>query len=344
MDHDENLENKLTIKVYILKNIPKTITKILKAVFMLDKRSRRWLTTLALLCGTTLSAQPNQPHVVAGEAVFSDLVTKNGPIKGNDRTIIEWNSFSIAADEILRISLPSTKSALLNRVTGKEISQLLGRLESNGKVYLINPSGIVIGKEGVIKTTGFLASTLDLSNEEFLHSTSWTLKGEGSDIVNLGTVETTYGDLILIAKNIRNEGHITSTGGSTHLAAETTVLLKFKETPLLSIELSEEAKNTIVNTGHIEAIQTNPYTFAVVSENGTIKLEKSEGRLLIVAANLDNSGNLKASNDIQLKTERVINTGSLETKENLQITENKMYNAAPMTTQDIKVNLSGPYM
>ena len=305
---------------------------------------RKWLTTLTLLSASTLSAQPHQPSVIAGEASFSELETKSGRIAATDRTIINWNSFSIAADEALKIDLPSSKAALLNRVTGKEISHLLGRLDSNGKIYLINPHGIIIGKEGVIKTAGFLASTLDLTNEEFLNSDSWTLQGEGADILNLGTIETTAGELILIGKNVRNEGSAISNGGNTHLAAGTTVVLKFKETPTLSIELSDDAKNTLINSGHVESIQTNPYTLAIEHEDQPIKLVESGGRLFITAAYVDNSGTLKASQAIHQQTERGINTGSIDAKEAIHITGDKIYNAGPLQAQEIKIELTGPYI
>jgi large exoprotein involved in heme utilization and adhesion len=57
----------------------------------------------------------------------------------------------------------------------------LGKIESNGRIYLINPNGIVIGKEGVINTASFFASSMDIPDDQFLNSEEWTLQGEGID-------------------------------------------------------------------------------------------------------------------------------------------------------------------
>jgi len=127
-----------------------------KGDLMLENRSFKLVTTLALLTAASLYAQPEQPHIVAGNVEISALDTKSAEVIASDRSIVQWKTFSIAPDEALRINLPHEKAAILNRVTGREISQLLGRLDSNGKVYLINPGGIMIGKEGVINTAAFL--------------------------------------------------------------------------------------------------------------------------------------------------------------------------------------------
>ena len=56
----------------------------------------------------------------------------------------------------------SASSAVLNRVVGADISQIHGQLLSNGRVFLINPAGILIGAGAVIDTAGFVGSTLKM--------------------------------------------------------------------------------------------------------------------------------------------------------------------------------------
>jgi filamentous hemagglutinin family protein len=48
---------------------------------------------------------------------------------------------------------------VLNRVIGQDPSSLLGRLQSNGRVFLINPNGIVFGTGSRMDVGGLVAST-----------------------------------------------------------------------------------------------------------------------------------------------------------------------------------------
>ena len=78
------------------------------------------------------------------------------------RAIVNWQRFSIGAGETTRFVQPGAASAILNRVTGGDPSKLMGQLTSNGRVYLINPHGVVVGPDGRVTTGGFVASTLDV--------------------------------------------------------------------------------------------------------------------------------------------------------------------------------------
>ena len=54
-------------------------------------------------------------------------------------------------------------------MTGAQVSSLDGLLTATGSVYVINPNGVIVGRSGVVNVGGsFVASTLDVSNAEFL--------------------------------------------------------------------------------------------------------------------------------------------------------------------------------
>src|SRR5260221_700342 len=101
---------------------------------------------------------PELAVIVSGEAQISQENALLN-ITTSDQVILDWNSFSIAAGETVKFSQPSSASAVLNRVTGSEMSQIMGMLQANGKVYLINPNGLIIGRDAVINTASFIAST-----------------------------------------------------------------------------------------------------------------------------------------------------------------------------------------
>ena len=63
------------------------------------------------------------------------------------RAIINWNSFSIGAKDAVNISQSmGASSILLNRVTGGELSTIAGQLTANGRVFLVNPNGVVFSQ------------------------------------------------------------------------------------------------------------------------------------------------------------------------------------------------------
>ncbi|MDZ4203172.1 MAG: filamentous hemagglutinin N-terminal domain-containing protein, partial [Gallionella sp.] len=77
-------------------------------------------------------ANPMGGSVVSGQASIAAsgnvLTVTNTP-----GTIINWQGFSIGANEVTRFIQQSASSAVLNRVVGNNPSQILGTLQSNGR-------------------------------------------------------------------------------------------------------------------------------------------------------------------------------------------------------------------
>ena len=127
---------------------------------------------LALLTVTTtgaLFANPQLPQVVHGQATFQQagkaLTVTNSP-----GAIINWQQFNIDRGELTRFVQQNAASQVLNRVVGVDPSRILGTLQSNGRVFLVNPNGIVFGPGSQVDVAGLVASTLRLSNADFLNN------------------------------------------------------------------------------------------------------------------------------------------------------------------------------
>src|SRR5687768_6733878 len=173
--------------------------------------------SVMLACCELALANPTGHQVAAGAAHLSTagktLTVTNAP-----GTIINWNGFSIGSGEATRFVQQSAASAVLNRVVGRDASSILGTLASNGRVFLINPNGIVFGAGAMIDTAGFIASTLNMTDQDFLAG-RLRFAGGGSGILhNAGTIRAS-GDIVLAGPTIQNEGLIRSDGGSVLLAA-----------------------------------------------------------------------------------------------------------------------------
>ena len=106
-------------------------------------------------------------------------------------------------------------------------SSINGVLSATGSVYLVNPSGVVVGPTGVINTGGsFVASTLDVKDAEFRAGGSLTFSGNSNaSVVNLGKIGSSKGDVVLIARQVRNDGSLTARNGTAAMASGSEVLL-----------------------------------------------------------------------------------------------------------------------
>ncbi|WP_372724154.1 beta strand repeat-containing protein, partial [Novipirellula sp.] len=198
--------------------------------------------------------------VVAGNASIAQDGTTLNVTSLSDRTIINWQGFSIDAGHTANFLQPSANSAVLNRVvTPNNPSAIYGTLNSNGNVYLVNPSGIVVGASGVINTNGFTASVLDIPNHEFMQGGSLTFRGDSTaSVLNQGTINTGSGGVALIGGNVINEGIITSDGGSISLASGGSVTLadgsRFSHADMATIESGISAYASVIrNSGTIRA-------------------------------------------------------------------------------------------
>lgn len=176
----------------------------------------------------------------------------------DSRTILEWDHFSIDVFETVSFLQPDSLSTVLNRILGQEITQIDGSLFSNGRVFLLNPNGVIIGKEGFIDTSGFLATTLDVANEEFLTGNNLHFFGDSQvSLVHCGTIDSA--DVFLMAKHVQNDGVIYAEQGTAALVAAQEVWLRpFEEQKTYVrpiVEVKKAAGMGIENSGEIIASQ-----------------------------------------------------------------------------------------
>src|SRR5262245_3997002 len=115
-------------------------------------------------------AGPQGGTVAGGSATISGQGTGNVTVNQfSQNAIINWNTFNVGAGERTQFVQPNSTSIILNRVTGGlGPSQILGTIDANGRVLLVNRDGIIFGAGAVINTAGFLATTADIKNDDFM--------------------------------------------------------------------------------------------------------------------------------------------------------------------------------
>ncbi|HJW25682.1 MAG TPA: filamentous hemagglutinin N-terminal domain-containing protein [Rhodocyclaceae bacterium] len=246
-------------------------------------------------------ANPTGAAVANGTATFatqgSTLTVTN-----SNGAIINWQQFNIGATETTRFVQPNAQSSVLNRVVGGDPSQILGTLQSNGQVFLINPNGIVFGRNSVIDVPGLIASTLNLSDADFLNR-KFSFSGGGfGPLVNQGRITTPLGgSVMLIGSEVRNEGVITTPQGQVVLAAGNSVSLIDTAGPELSVTISATA-NKAVNLGEINAAGGRIDIFgALIEQQGILRADSAsvdgQGRIILKATEGTTvSGTISATN------------------------------------------------
>lgn len=260
--------------------------------------SRATLGSIAAACCLNIPAfaNPTGPAVVSGTATFSSIGSTL-TVTNTPNTIVNWQTFSIGAGEVTRFNQPSAVSSVLNRVTTQNPSSILGSLQSNGRIFLVNPSGIVFGAGSRIDAAGLVASTLSLSDADFLAGRlRFTGTPGAGPVLNNGTIATLGADapVYLIGPAVINAGLITSPGGEVLLAAGNSVEVIDPGTPNITVQITAPA-NEALNLGSILADSGRVNIFAgLVRQLGVVQADTlvvgQDGRIVLEATGPANVG------------------------------------------------------
>ncbi|MFN2361452.1 MAG: filamentous hemagglutinin N-terminal domain-containing protein, partial [Marinobacter sp.] len=125
---------------------------------------------------------PSGGNVRAGDGDIEQSGKETRIEQRSDRLAIDWDSFSVAEGSRVEFNQPGRDSAVLNRVTGDQLSQIRGAIEANGQVFLVNPNGIVFGDTAQVDVGGLVASTLDISPDDFMAG-NFTFEGDSSSAI-----------------------------------------------------------------------------------------------------------------------------------------------------------------
>jgi filamentous hemagglutinin family protein len=266
----------------------------------------------------SVHANPTGQQVVNGQATF----TNQGGVLSIANTpgaIINWQSFSINAGETTRFLQQSTSSAVLNRILGQDPSRILGALQSNGKVFLVNPNGVLFGQGSQVDVNGIVASTLNITNEDFIAGRlNFKAGDKAGDLKNQGVITTPAGgQVFLIAPNVENSGIIASPKGDVVLAAGHTVQLVDSADPNMQVVVSAP-EHEALNLGQVVAQGGRIGIYgalvnqrglisadsAIVGENGKIVF-KASGTTMLDAGSMTSATGAGKGGEIDVLGDRV---------------------------------------
>ncbi|PUE55266.1 two-partner secretion domain-containing protein [Limnohabitans parvus] len=200
------------------------------------------------------NALPTSGTVVQGAASMSQTANQLNITQSTQRAAINWQSFDIGSQARVQVYQPNAQSVLLNRVVGATPSQIFGQMQANGHVILVNPNGVLFGKDGSVNAGGFTASTLNISDANFMAGNMvYERNGSTAGIVNQGNITTAPGGYVaLLGAAVSNEGSIHTQGGSVVMGAGETIKVPVSGTGRIKLELTPAAINASVsNSGSI---------------------------------------------------------------------------------------------
>lgn len=209
---------------------------------------------------------PTNGQVVAGQASISQNAAVMNINQGTNRAAIDWATFNVGSAATVNFNQPSASSVTLNRVLDPNPSQIFGRINATGQVFLTNPGGIYFAPGASVDVGGLVATTHSISNEDFMAGRdNFTRSGATGSIVNEGELKAALGGYIaLLAPEVRNLGVIVAQMGTVALAAGEAYELQF------------DGNNTLAN------LRVEPATIAALVENGNAV--RAPGGLIILSA------------------------------------------------------------
>ncbi|TDY20284.1 filamentous hemagglutinin family protein [Paraburkholderia sp. BL6665CI2N2] len=263
--------------------------------------------------------------VAAGAGAIKTQGNKTTISQSSDKMIVNWKNFNIGQDQSVVVSQPGATSALLNRVTTADPTQINGVLKANGRVFVVNPAGVVFGQNAKVNVGSLVASTLDVNDQQFMDGGRQGLNGTrninlfsrggegkvtnngqltadeavillGPQAANYGTIrarDVTLGAANGVAMQMSDSGFGVSLGRQAQnaLAANYGVIAAKGGNVTLSAAATGAMLGTVVrNTGQIEA------TSASLGRGGSITLgAERDGKIGV-------GGRLTADNSIWITT------------------------------------------
>ncbi|HQB37936.1 MAG TPA: filamentous hemagglutinin N-terminal domain-containing protein, partial [Deltaproteobacteria bacterium] len=287
---------------------------------MIRKMKRQWereylkrqvpaILACLLYFGASLPAwaAPTGGVITAGSATISSSGVTTTINQASNKAAINWQSFGIAKGETVHFVQPSASSIALNRVIGSDASAIYGTLSANGQVFLINPNGILFAPGAQVNVAGLVASTLNISDSDFLNGNyRFSKDGQAGSVINQGNITASNGYVAFLGPQVKNEGIIAAK--VIGMTAGDKVSLDFNGDNLLKLtvdtiaagasssnsgSLLADGGTVLMSTGTKDALLST-----VVNNSGLIQartVNNISGTIILEGGSANISGTLDAS-------------------------------------------------
>jgi filamentous hemagglutinin family protein len=287
--------------------------------------SFRWagagfLLVLPLFASQAL-ANPLSGAVTTGSASIASASSKTTIDQKSEDVVIDWSSFNVGAGQTTQFVQPNAQAIAVNRIGGNSASQILGTLDANGRIVLINGNGMLFGKDSQVNVGSLIATSTGGADSDVLAGKFTQAGNQNASAVNQGRITTGQNGLVaLVAPSVTNAGTVNAKFGTVAVGAANKFTVDFTGDGLVSFAAQGDvnSKATATNTGSLtganvsltahaaEGVATGVVTMSGIvtaqtakSVGGTILLDAGDGSLTATgtlnAAGATGHGNIETS-------------------------------------------------
>ncbi|MGH8462078.1 MAG: filamentous hemagglutinin N-terminal domain-containing protein [Stenotrophobium sp.] len=212
----------------------------------------------ALLAPAMAFAGPAGGVIAAGQIGITNPSANTTVInQTSQNAVINWQQFNIAGNESVTFNQPNTSAVVLNRVVGGSPSEILGDLSANGRVFIVNPQGVVFGAGAQVDVGGLVASTADIADQDFMAGHYVFTGGTAAPVTNAGNITAAqHGYVVLAGDHVNNSGVIQAKLGTVALASGSAMTLDMNGDGLVNLSVDQAALSSragVANLGTLAA-------------------------------------------------------------------------------------------
>lgn len=314
-----------------------------------------------LVCASGIHSAPILHHSTGKEVTVAPPVDLSvGKVttvtQHVDRTVVDWKEFSIAEGELVKFMQPDANSVILNRVVGGDLSQILGELQANGRVFLINPNGIVFGAKSQVNVGSLVASTLNVDDkfkfkndkQEIEQLIEFKAETSSGKIESLGSIHAK--DIVFLAPVIKQNGSLNASAAVNLIAASEVTANLGGADMVFTVKAGHE--NALIDQlGSVLAAGGKIVLLATASINGSGSVINTAGinqasQISIQGDTVQLTGTFNASNPenaLQVNAKRIYQNAALTVAGSSQLIADEvtLYNAGNDFTGQLKLNVKG---
>ncbi|MGV2288584.1 filamentous hemagglutinin N-terminal domain-containing protein [Trinickia sp. YCB016] len=272
-----------------------------------------------------------QAHAVGTGTVASGTgsISKDGSTttvtQGSDKLIINWDNMDVAKGETLTFNQKDIKSFVLNRIASSSTAtSILGALNANGRVFIVNPNGVVIGNGAKINVGSLIASSINITDRWFNTDSRLIFTGGGGgDVTNAGEITATESVYLFSTGIVGNSGTINGYK-AVELASASHVMGTYDPSGLgfaFSYQSGNSSRGLVTNSGVLKTTDgsvtlaasiNDANTRTVINNTGTIEANKlASGEAGKVTLLNGNTGTTNVDGTIKAATGVYVSGGSV---------------------------------
>jgi filamentous hemagglutinin family protein len=199
-------------------------------------------------------ANPLDGAVSTGSALISSTSKITTVDQKSEGVVIDWSSFNIASGQTTNFVQPNSSAIAVNRIGSASASRIMGTLDANGRIVLINGNGLLFGKGTQVNVGSLVATSTDGTDQEVLAGHFTKAGNQNASIVNNGRIDAaTHGTVALVAPNVSNFGIVRAKFGTVALGAGNRFTVDFNGDGLATFATQGDVNGnaSVTNTGRI---------------------------------------------------------------------------------------------